>query len=277
MLPIFTTEQVKDGTAGGYIIDLSEYIKKKDAATKEDISELTDVIANKLDAEPQHKHEIGDIKQLENTLSGKYDTSEKYSYSVILSDSEKIPYLESPKIKLLSIGDADMENPYQFYIDESNGDLMIVCNEMLVATYSKSSHNWIMAGVNIGELNTAISSAGDYDSRITENTTKIAECVENLSTTTSSITAHDSRITENTTKIAENTTKIAECTDAILMMGGTYETLNQRVMSMHSAFGDYITNTDKILKNHYDALLMLCQEHGMIDSNTSDGNKITPQ
>jgi hypothetical protein len=38
-----------------------------------------------------------------------------------------------------------------------------------------------------------------------------------------------------------------------------------------------ITEMENILKNHYDALLMLCQKHGMVDSNTGDGDQITPQ
>jgi hypothetical protein len=38
-----------------------------------------------------------------------------------------------------------------------------------------------------------------------------------------------------------------------------------------------INDIENILKNHYQALLTLCQEHGMVDSNTSDGNKITPE
>ena len=91
MLPLFTTGQVKDGVdSGDLLIDLSEYIKKKDAATKVEVQELTSVVASKLDAEPQHKHHIEDIKQLETALASKYDTSEKYSFNTIISDMRKI-------------------------------------------------------------------------------------------------------------------------------------------------------------------------------------------
>ena len=104
MLPIFTTGQVKDGIdIGDLKIDLSDYMMKKDAATKKEVEELTAVVANKLDAEPQHKHHIEDIKQLETALASKFDTGEKYSYTTIISDIETIPYLEAPKIKILSI------------------------------------------------------------------------------------------------------------------------------------------------------------------------------
>ena len=37
-----------------------------------------------------------------------------------------------------------------------------------------------------------------------------------------------------------------------------------------------ITEIENILKNHYDALLLLCQKEGMVDSNTTDGSNITP-
>ena len=56
MLPIATVQGVKDGISTGMIIDLTEYLKKKEGATKVELQELTDVVATKLDAEPQHKH-----------------------------------------------------------------------------------------------------------------------------------------------------------------------------------------------------------------------------
>ena len=98
MLPLFTTEQVKDGIdSGDLMIDLSEYMKKKEGATKVELQELTNVVATKLDAEPQHKHHIDDIKQLQSLLESKFDKGEKYSFNTIISDIEKIPYIENPK------------------------------------------------------------------------------------------------------------------------------------------------------------------------------------
>ena len=123
MLPIFTTTQVKDGIdSGDLMIDLSEYIKKKDAATKLELSSLTSVVANKLDAEPQHKHHIQDIKDLQEELQSKYDTSEKYSFNTIISDIDKIPYIEAPKIKMLEIARDQYDSMgYKFYVDEASG------------------------------------------------------------------------------------------------------------------------------------------------------------
>ena len=230
MLPIFTTGQVKDGIdIGDLKIDLSDYMMKKDAATKKEVEELTAVVANKLDAEPQHKHHIEDIKQLETALASKFDTGEKYSYTTIISDIETIPYLEAPKIKILSIGDMETENSYKFYVDESNGDLMIVLNDMLIGTYVKATNDWILGGVNMNDLN--ISGIND----------KVLE--------------HDGMIQTNSVNITDNLGKINALT---------------------ASLNEYITKTDAILKNHYDALIELCEKHGMIDSNTSDGDQITP-
>ena len=116
MLPVFTTEQIKNGTGtGDLMIDLSEYMKKQDAATKTDITTLTEILANKLDATPQHKHDIANVKDLREELDSKYDTSKQYSYNVILSDSEKIPYLESPRVTHLELSPNASSNGYNFY------------------------------------------------------------------------------------------------------------------------------------------------------------------
>ena len=34
---------------------------------------------------------------------------------------------------------------------------------------------------------------------------------------------------------------------------------------------------ETILKNHYDALMLLLEKHDMVDSNTGDGSNVTPQ
>ena len=204
MLPVFTTTQVKDGFGSAdLMIDLSEYIKKKDVedlVTQEEFNSLTTVVASKLDATPQHKHHIDDIKQLEQALAGKYDKGERYPHNQILSDVEKISYIEAPELGSLKLGG------YCFSVDESNGDLMITAGDNMIATYSKASHNWIFEGFNIGSL---------VDGQM---------LVDNI-----------------------------------------------------SALDVKINNVETILKNHYDAILLLCQQHGLVDSNTNDGDKVTPK
>ena len=190
MLPIFTTGQVKDGIGtGDLMLDLSDYMKKKDGATKIELNNLSAVVANKLDATPQHNHHIEDIKQLQSLLDGKYDKGEKYPYNTILSNPEKISYLEAPTVERLNI------NGYTFYVD-TNGDLMITLNDVLIGSYSNVSGKW------------------------------------SFETDTSEIEA-----------------KINE----------------------------YIAKTDAVLKNHYDALLLLCEKHGMVDGDGDGASNITPQ
>ena len=249
MLPLFTTGQVKDGIdSGDLLIDLSEYIKKKDAATKVEVQELTSVVANKLDAEPQHKHHIEDIKQLETALASKYDTSEKYSFNTIISDIEQIPYLEAPKIKLLSLGDLETENGYKFYVDDSNGDLMIVCNDLLVANYSKSTHNWTFGGINLNDV-VDNSSMNDLETTVSEHSTVLENHSEALN-------AVCNATLRNITDISVHETKIN---------------------TLSNSLNEYIAKTDAILKNHYEALLLLCEKHGMIDSDGTDGDKVSPK
>ena len=142
MLPL-TTQQVKDGVdAGDFMIDLSDYMKKKDGATKSELNTLTEILANKLDATPQHKHDIADVKDLREELDSKYDTSKQYSYNVILSDSEKIPYLEAPRVGRIDISCNAGTDGYIFYVDPASGDLMITLNDVLIGSYSIAAGKW---------------------------------------------------------------------------------------------------------------------------------------
>ena len=237
MLPLFTTGQLKDGIdTGDLMLDLSDYVKKKDAeklATKSALSELEAVVAGKLDASPQHKHQIDDIKQLTEELNSKYDKSEKYSHNVILSDTEKIAFIESPKVTRLEVAMNQVADGYNFYVDDSNGDLMIVSPaSILIATYSVASGTWSFGGVNVNE-----------HQEVLENHTEALNAVCNATL----VNIND--ITSNNTKI--NT--------------------------VESIINEYISKTDAVLKNHYDALIILCQKHGMVDSNGNDGSSISPQ
>ena len=202
MLPL-TTQQVKDGVdAGDFMIDLSDYMKKKEGATKSELNTLTEILANKLDATPQHKHDIADVKDLREELDSKYDTSKQYSYNVILSDSEKIPYLEAPRVGRIDISCNAGTDGYIFYVDDKSGDLMITLNDVLIGSYSIAAGKW------------------SFETDTTAVETKI-DSVEDI--------------------------------------------INQ-----------YIAKTDAVLKNHYDAILLLCQKHGMVDGDGDEGSNISP-
>ena len=231
MLPIFTTGQVKDGIdTGDLMLDLSDYMKKKDAATKVELNNLSAIVANKLDVEPQHSHHIEDIKQLQSLLDGKYDKSEKYSYNTILSNPEQIAYLEAPTVRTLNIND------YTFYVD-TNGDLMITLNNVLIGSYSTVSGKWSF----------------ETDTSNIENV--LENHAEALNAVCNATLRNITDINTNNSNISENETKIN---------------------SVESIINTYIAKTDAGLKNHYDAILLLCQKHGMIDSEPNDGTNITP-
>ena len=222
---MFTTTQVKDGIdTGDLMLDLSDYMKKKDAeklATKSAVEELIEVVAGKLDATPQHRHHIDDVKQLQESLNSKYDKSEKYSHNVILNDIEKISYLEAPKIELMEIVKDKDSSGYKFYVDDANGDLIITLDDVLIASYFKATGKWSFNGIG----------SEDLEQRISKNTDDISSLSSNVNSLNNVCNSTLSKITE----------------------------------------------IENILKNHYDALLILCQKHGMVDSNTGDGSNVTPK
>ena len=259
MLPLFTTGQVKDGIdTGDLMLDLSDYMKKKDAATKTELETLTAIVANKLDAEPQHKHHMEDIKDLNEELQSKYDKGTKYSYNVILSDSEKIPYLENPKIQTMEISTSKDTNGYRFYVDSNSNDLMITLNDVLIGYYSKSSGKWSFETDTSG-IDTKINS---LDSRVEDNENVLANHYEALDAVCNATLT-------NISDIKRNTNAITACGDVI------NENMT-KINSVETIINSYIEKTDAVLKNHYDALLLLCQKHGMVDSNTNDGENISP-
>ena len=147
---MFTTGQVMNGIdASDLMIDLSDYSKKVDTATKIDLNALSDVVANKLDKTPQHKHDISDIKELQNQLDRKYDIGTKYSYNAILSDPELINYIVSPKVECLEVTQGKEVDGYKLSVD-SNGDLMIYSpSNLLIASYDAGNGSWILGGTNL--------------------------------------------------------------------------------------------------------------------------------
>ena len=283
MLPIFTTTQVKDGIdSGDLMIDLSEYIKKKDAATKLELSSLPSVVANKLDAEPQHKQHIQDIKDLQEELQSKYDTSEKYSFNTIISDIDKIPYIEAPKIKMLEIAkDKNNESGYKFYVDEASGDLMICSDDILLANYTKSTNNWSFGGVsldnipNVSAVNTEINNLKIADSNINlslnEHETKLNNQQEILENHTEALNAVCNATLVNINDIKNHT---HTSFDNNVLINGWLTVSNSTIAGDLTVKGTNIltkiSEIESILKNHYDALIELCEKHGMVATEVAD-------
>ena len=50
-----------------------------------------------------------------------------------------------------------------------------------------------------------------------------------------------------------------------------------KITTLESALNEYVAKTDAVLKNHYDAILLLCQKHGMVDGDGDEGNNISPE
>ena len=127
----------------------------------------------------------------------------------------------------------------------------------------KASASWVFGGVNLSTLEnyeTACNTINANSERITNLDSKVDKNI-NESTVIhenhyEALNAVCNATLVNITEIASNATKI-----------------NTAIASLN----DYIAKTDAIIKNHYEALLILCQKHGMVDSNTGDGDKVSPK
>ena len=174
-----TTNADTGGTAAGGIlkIDLTNYAMKKETATKEEFENLVEVVANKLDKNPQHHHKISEIDELQAELNGKYDKNSKYSYNVILSDSEKIPFLENTKIISLEISSDKNSSGYVFKIDSSSGDLQILKNNIVIMNYNSSSNRWILNGLDVYDI---LENHSEAFENIEYGCEKLLESVKNM-------------------------------------------------------------------------------------------------
>ena len=252
MLPIATVQGVKNGISTGMIIDLSDYLKKTEGVTKDEFTSLENTVSGKLDTEPQHKHDISDVKNLHEALDSKYDTSKQYPHNVILSDVDKIAYIEAPKVQRLEVAMNSTADGYNFYVDDANGDLMILSpSSTLIASYSIASNSWTFGGIPLNDI-----------------------------ANNSTVTEHDQLIKANSVDIATNLAKITAVQDALNTHTHTTIdnelTVNGNVIVKGTNVLSKITEMETVLKNHYDALILLLEKHDMIDSNTGDGSNVNP-
>ena len=179
---MYTVANADSGSSTGtqtVKIDLTNYALKKDTATKEEFEALVNTVANKLDKEPQHHHKISDIDELQTELNAKYDKNNKYSYNVILSDSEKIPLLENTKIINLDIAPNKNTSGYTLKVDSTTGDLQIVNNGVIIMSYNKASNRWILNGIDVYDI---LQNHTEAFNNIEYGCDKLVESVKNMFT-----------------------------------------------------------------------------------------------
>ena len=274
MLPIATVQGVKNGISTGMIIDLSDYLKKTEGVTKSEFTALETTVSGKLDTEPQHKHDISDVKNLHEALDGKYDTSKKYPHNVILSDTDKIAYIESPKVQHLEVAMNASVDGYNFYVDDTNGDLMILSpSSALIASYSIASNSWTFGGVSLKDIANNETIA-EHEELIRANSVDIVSNLAKLTAVQDKLNTHthaaiEAKITERETGVQSNTTDIKNNSDVIADLNRFIE---ERINELYK----HKSETEAILKNHYDALMLLLEKHDMVDSNTGDGSNVSP-
>ena len=218
MLPVFTTQQVKDGIGecasphngadhSDLMLDLSDYMKKKDVATKSDLETL--------DKQSQHKHIIDDVDQLQTVLDTKFNKN----------NVEQIPFIERPRVEVLEVSENKNVWGYRFYVNSSGNLVIISPNDVEIASYSNSSSKWSFE-TDLTEINNTLNSH--------------AETLNNV---------------QNSLQ-----TKI-----------NSVESIINELRAANGTFAEYITKTDAVLKNHYDALVLLCEKHEMVGDESPDG------
>ena len=89
---LYTAKQINEDIIDILTLYMTQYAKKNEIVSKDELNTLSIIVAGKLDPTPIH-HDIQHIDELQNQLINKLNSNQRYSYNTILSDSEKIEYL----------------------------------------------------------------------------------------------------------------------------------------------------------------------------------------
>ncbi len=154
----YTINQIKNGSIPEITkVELKEYAKKNEVGNLIDLNGLKSSIDKKLPKEPQHKHIINDVDELQNILNDKLDCKTTYSYKTIISDIEDLDYITNIHCKDIRFGVDKTDGPiygakgYSFVVSDSN-DLYIMSELMPIATFNYASKSWSFNGVNLNEF-----------------------------------------------------------------------------------------------------------------------------
>lgn len=154
----YTINQIRNGEVPDVTkVELEDYAKKNEVGNLIDLNGLRLSIDKKLPKEPQHKHIIDDVDELQKILDDKLDCKTQYSYKTILSDIDQLDYITNINCKTIRIGVNKTDGPvygvkgYSFMISDSN-DLYIMSGLIPIATFNYASKSWSFNGVNLNEF-----------------------------------------------------------------------------------------------------------------------------
>ena len=148
---MYSTIDAQNSYGGDVLVklDLSNYPTKDTVATKVDVEGLRQSLEALKNT--SHQHYISDVKELKAELDSKLNKTDKVSYKAILTDPEKIEYLENVKIDVVDICQTKDNTGYKIYTDKNNGTLNIVdSNNVVIASYNKT--HWIINGVDLNKF-----------------------------------------------------------------------------------------------------------------------------
>lgn len=130
---LYTTTQIVKGEVAVSKNELDNYVKKNDAVRRDEFNSLISTVANKLEKEPIHNHDIKDIKELGNKLNNKLDSNRQYAYQTLISNTNEIERLDKLNTSLIRIG--------EFTFSTNDEGLKIKRNDEIIAVFNNS---WII-------------------------------------------------------------------------------------------------------------------------------------
>ena len=148
---LYTTKQIDKGVTDVLTLDMTGYAKKDEVVNKDEyqqrIDELTDVVANKLDAAPMHHHDIQHIDQLSTVLSNKLDGDRRYSHRTLISDIETIDYVVKLTTDEVVVNGVTDTNPKMSVKMNTVDDIVVKHGTNTVAKYVNELNMWNINGV----------------------------------------------------------------------------------------------------------------------------------
>ena len=158
---------------------------------------------------------------------------------------------------------------------------MIVYDDILIASYAKATNSWLFGGVKINDNSSQQEILENHTEALNAVCNATLRNISDIATESARITAVQDATQRNASDIAAESARITAVQDAL--SNHTHTTIdnelsvNGNVIVKGINIISKITEMETILKNHYDALMVLCEKHGMVDSNTGDGSNVSPK
>ena len=283
MLPVFTTEQVIDGVdSTDLLIDLSSYMKKSEA--KEEYYDKESIDSKLAAIEP----DAGKIEKIDNDLTINGDVIVSKTLSAWRIDARSGGINANGPVNINS--DVSIDGTLNGYTIGATNKGANYKNKKFIPAVVDDGVMEIGKYIDFHEYADANASEQDYKVRLESNNGRLITSGDVVVKGQLKIGGLEIKPDGDTYAACHvNGEQFWGCNSESDVMG-VYKPLiitqdlrtesnmivDNKLTVKNTDILAKITEIETILKNHYDALLVLCQKHGMIDSNTNDGSNITP-